>query len=210
MQRSAAQKRFHIFTRCEPNLFLIFAMDRLILLKALADYRTRYRAEHDFIGPFRILLAAPDAYQRSYLPGHITASAWIADPVMKKILLTHHAKLDRWLQPGGHADGNENVLEVAQTEAFEETGLKDLAPFIHGIFDLDIHPIPARTGFPQHVHYDVRFLFTVDADTPIVISHESHDLRWIDFDEVAALSGNNASIIRMLEKTKKLFTADEQ
>lgn len=99
----------------------------------------------------------PDALHRTCLDGHLTGSAVVVDPRSRRTLLIHHAKLDRWLQPGGHADGDGNLAAVAWREASEETGLDDLHVVLPAI-DLDIHTIPARGDEPTHVHLDVRFL----------------------------------------------------
>jgi 8-oxo-dGTP pyrophosphatase MutT (NUDIX family) len=116
-------------------------------------------------------------------------------------LLVHHAKLNKWLQPGGHADGDEDVLRVATREAQEETGLTNLALLTSDIFDLDIHPIPARDDFPEHLHYDVRFAFVASRQDKIVISNESHDAQWIRMENVGDLTQRNPSIMRMVKKS---------
>jgi 8-oxo-dGTP pyrophosphatase MutT (NUDIX family) len=135
------------------------------------------------------------------LPGHITGSAWIVDEDKSHVLLVHHAKLNKWLQPGGHADGDENILQVALREAEEETGIKNLSLLKAEIFDLDIHTIPSRNDFPEHLHYDVRFAFTASKDDELKVSHESHDLQWVKIDQVPVYTQFNKSIERMVEKT---------
>ena len=142
----------------------------------------------------------PSCYLRTHLPGHITGSAWIVNTERTHVLLVHHAKLNKWLQPGGHADGDENILNVALREAEEETGLTDFN-YKNSIFDIDIHPIPARKDFPQHLHYDIRLLLETNQLYPPMVSEESHDVRWIALQEVAALSQHNPSILRMIQKT---------
>src|SRR4051812_42515904 len=124
--------------------------DRASLLAALGKYKTVYEEERAFIPRFIELLQNTDAYQRTHLPGHITGSAWIVNSDSTKVLLVEHAKLHKWLQPGGHADGDENVLRVALKEVDEETGLTNLS-YDGQLFDIDIHSIPARKdlSFPQ-------------------------------------------------------------
>jgi 8-oxo-dGTP pyrophosphatase MutT (NUDIX family) len=175
-------------------------LDREWIVNSLANYRTSFSEEKPFVSEFLELLKHPDAFQRFHLPGHITGSSWILDTSRKFVLLVHHGTLDRWLQPGGHAEGEENVLNVALREAQEETGVKDFKILQEDIFDLDIHPIPARKGFPDHLHYDIRFLFEADKKEKIVVSDESHDVAWVAIDELSALTQNNPSIMRMVHK----------
>jgi 8-oxo-dGTP pyrophosphatase MutT (NUDIX family) len=173
---------------------------RVELIEALRKYSTSFNEENNFIELFLDLLKSPDAYQRTHLPGHITGSAFIVDQNREFTLLTHHAKLNKWLQPGGHADGDENVMRVALREAEEETGLKNFKLVTSEIFDLDIHLIPARKDFPEHYHYDIRFLFIASKDEPLVITEESHDLGWKKISDIEMLTGNNPSMVRMAKK----------
>ncbi len=177
-------------------------MNRIELLESISRYDTPFGEEAVFLPLFEELLAHPRAYYRDHLPGHITASSWIVDKKRQHVLLVYHAKLNRWLQPGGHADGDEDVVAVARKEAEEETGLRNLTLTTPRIFDLDVHVIPARQNFPEHFHYDVRFCFQTSMDEPLVISEESHDLRWVEFGDVNELTGRNKSIQRMLEKSR--------
>lgn len=180
-------------------------VDRTSLIEALQKYDSPYHEETAFRKQFVELLQHPRAFYRDHLPGHITGSAWIIDPSHEYALLTHHAKLHRWLQPGGHADGQEDVLAVAQREAWEETGLTSIKVLHHGIFDIDIHAIPARPDFPGHLHYDIRFLLVAKKDEPFTISEESKDLAWFGQPEIVQKTGSNQSILRMVEKVRNLF-----
>lgn len=172
------------------------------LVTALTQYHTMFPEEARFITSFIELLQHPRAYFRDHLPGHITASALIVDPEFRVTLLTHHAKLNRWLQPGGHADGDEDVTAVSLKEAIEETGLAPLRLLTPGIFDIDIHPIPERSDFPGHVHYDLRFVWIADPGLPLTLTRESHDLAWIPLRDLPEKTGRNGSILRMAEKLK--------
>lgn len=140
-----------------------------------------------------------DCFQRSLAKGHITGSAWVVNADGSEILLTHHRKLDRWLQLGGHADGESDVLSVALTEAREESGLCDFTHIGSGIFDIDIHPIPERKGEPEHLHYDVRYVLRANGGTDYIVSDESHDLRWVKPEEVESLT-TELSMRRMVQK----------
>lgn len=146
--------------------------------------------------------AHEDCLLRSCEPGHLTGSAWIVSPDRRRTLLTHHRKLDKWLQLGGHADGDGDLLAVALREAREESGLADVRAVSSVLFDVDRHWIPARKTDPGHFHYDLRFLFEADPAAPLAISGESKDLAWVDLDRVTALNPEE-SMGRMVRKTEK-------
>ncbi|MBI4877737.1 MAG: NUDIX hydrolase [Acidobacteria bacterium] len=139
-------------------------------------------------------------FERSLLCGHVTGSAWVVNRERTHALLVHHARLGRWLQPGGHCDGDPNVLGVALRETLEETGLT-ATPVSSSVFDVDAHQIPARKQEPAHIHYDVRFLLEADGRLAPVVSEESHDVRWVPLGEVGALN-TDASVLRLVAKTQ--------
>ncbi len=178
-------------------------MDRAKLRENLENYRTPFEEEAAFVSEFLNLTYDENAFKRERLEGHFTASAWIVNKRRTHSLLTLHKNLNRWLQLGGHADGNENLLEVAMIEAKEESGLETLQMVDIGIFDIDKHIIPERGEVPEHFHYDVRFLLEAELIEPLVISAEGKDLAWINFYDVEDMTGFNTSIVRMLEKTSK-------
>lgn len=177
------------------------------LLTQLKAYNSEYAEEMVFRQRFIYLLENHhNCFERSLLTGHITGSAWIVDQSFSAAFMTHHAKLNKWLQPGGHADGDENVARVALKEALEETSMKGLTLYSPEIFDLDIHVIPERKGIPQHEHFDIRYLIVTDKETAYQITEESHDLAWLSLDEVAGKTDANQSIMRMVEKTRSKVT----
>jgi 8-oxo-dGTP pyrophosphatase MutT (NUDIX family) len=176
----------------------------LLDLPTQLRHYSSYTEESVVVNQFLELLKHPRAYHRDHLPGHITGSAWIVNKSRTKTLLIQHAKLKRWLQPGGHADGERNILNVARREAEEETGLKRFKIISESIFDLDIHLIPDLKDFPQHWHYDVRFLFEGDENDELVISDESTGLTWFELHSLKELTENNSSIMRMVHKTNIL------
>lgn len=184
-------------------------MDRKQFIRMLEAYNPADEEEQLFKGQFRELLNHADAFQRNHLPGHLTASSWIIDLSREFVLLTHHAKLNKWLQPGGHADGNENLLSVALREAEEETGLKNFHLVHPEIFDIDIHIIPARNEFPEHFHFDVRYLLQTDPQDTLILSEESHALAWIPSNDVQRISDGNRSMIRMANKVRALFGTNQ-
>jgi 8-oxo-dGTP pyrophosphatase MutT (NUDIX family) len=137
-----------------------------------------------------------DCLLRSNLAGHLTASAFVIDRERKHLLLVHHKALERWLQPGGHADGDPDLEAVARYEVFEETGLRGLAPVTPRPFDLDIHSIPERKGVPAHLHYDVRFLFAADGGfVPKGNDREVHRAAWVPLSDLESM-GVDESVLR--------------
>lgn len=137
-----------------------------------------------------------EAFARSRLAGHFTGSAWLVSADGQRVLLTHHRKLDRWLQLGGHADGDVDLAGVALREAQEESGLSDLR-IEGGIFDLDRHRIPARGDEPEHWHYDVRYVVRCAGSEDFVLSEESHALAWVDITALAQAADTEESLRRM-------------
>ena len=138
-----------------------------------------------------------DAHRRECLEGHLTASALVVDAAGGRVLLTHHKKLDRWLQLGGHCDGDANLPGVALREAVEEGGIAELR-IDPSILDLDIHPIPEHGGVAAHLHYDTRFLIHAPPGAEPVVSEESHDVRWVRVEDALELV-EDVSLRRMLE-----------
>jgi 8-oxo-dGTP pyrophosphatase MutT (NUDIX family) len=113
-------------------------------------------------------------------------------------LLTHHRKLDKWLQLGGHADGDHDVVRVALTEAREESGIADVRLLHPEIFDLDIHVIPARSSEAEHLHFDVRYV-VLAGHADHVVGLESFDLAWVPVDRITDFT-NEESMLRMARK----------
>lgn len=144
----------------------------------------------------------PDCYSAShYRPGHITGSAWILSPNSALVLLTHHRKLDRWFQLGGHLEFGEGPLEGATREAHEESGLTRVTLASRAIFDIDVHLIPARAGVPAHLHHDIRYQFIADPAEPLGVTAESRALAWVSLEEAARLNSDE-SLLRMIRKTR--------
>jgi len=139
-------------------------------------------------------------YKRTLECGHVTASAWITNPQYTHALMLHHKKLNRWLQPGGHVEQDSDVSTAALREAREETGITNLQIIGDGIFDIDIHTIPANRKETEHQHFDIRFLLEAALEATPAVSDESNDVRWFTLDEIAAINGE-ASIQRMILKT---------
>jgi 8-oxo-dGTP pyrophosphatase MutT (NUDIX family) len=140
-----------------------------------------------------------DCCERTLALGHFTGSAWLVSADCQRVLLTHHRKLDRWLQLGGHADGNGDLAEVALREAGEESGLAGLR-VESVVFDLDRHLIPARKNEAEHWHYDVRFIVHAGSNEDFVVGPESHDLAWRVVSELVDDEHADESVRRMARK----------
>ena len=150
-----------------------------------------------------------DCFERSLAAGHLTASAWLLNKDTSQVLLTHHTKLNMWLQLGGHCDGDPDILGVAIKEAQEESGITQIYPVSEDIFDIDIHLIPAYKQDTAHYHYDVRFLLQVTSDEKIRMSKESKELRWVDRD-IKNFPTNSPSMLRMFHKWKRQLSIPEE
>ena len=166
---------------------------------ALRDYWRRWPLEETIVALFVELLdEGVEAFRRERLAGHFTSGVWLVSTDGARVLMTHHRKLERWLQLGGHADGDTDMARVALKEAQEESGLRGLSVEGDSIFDLDRHWIPERKGVPGHWHYDVRYVVRAGADENYVVSDESHDLAWRSIMELA--NDPDESLGRMARK----------
>ena len=177
-------------------------MHRRKLLDLLAEYATTYPQEETVIHRFvNFVEDEPRCFERDCWRGHVTGSAWLLDTQLNRLLLTHHKKLDMWLQLGGHSDGEADTPLAAQREAEEESGVavRLLRP---QILDIDIHEIPARKSDPAHYHFDVRFCFQALSDE-VAVSDESNDLAWIEIAEIERYT-REESILRMRNKWRVL------
>jgi 8-oxo-dGTP pyrophosphatase MutT (NUDIX family) len=139
-----------------------------------------------------------DGHLRSCLEGHLTASALLVDSSFTQVLLLHHRKLGRWLQPGGHCDGDANLPAVALRECVEETGIAGLEidPLI---VDLDIHRIPARPGEPEHDHLDTRFVVVAPPGAEPQHNHEALGMAFFPLEEALRRAGDD-SLRRLIRR----------
>ncbi len=168
-------------------------------LAGLGRFQAQTARDTEQWARFADLVSAHGDYAFSRDPligGHITGSAFILSPDRRAVLLTHHRKLNIWVQLGGHCDGIADVRFVALKEAYEESGLTRLRMLSDEIFDIDIHEIPANPKEPAHLHYDARFLMQAEAGE-IVVSDESHDLKWVPLTDIQTYT-REASVLRMV------------
>ena len=148
-----------------------------------------------------------DALLRSCRPGHLTGSALVVDPSDRRILVLFHTKLQRWLQPGGHADGDGDLARVALREAIEETGIAGLRVCEPPV-DLDVHVVdpPAEDA---HEHHDVRYLVVAPPGAVAVGNHESEVLRWVHRHELEEL-GADRGLLRLADRALERLTLLER
>ncbi|WP_266182540.1 NUDIX hydrolase [Dyella humicola] len=170
-----------------------------VLLAQFQHYGRQWPGEQDTRHFVELLTTRPHAFERGCLDAHFTGSAWLVSADGERVLLTHHRKLGRWLQLGGHADGDTDLARVALREAEEESGLDDLS-VLREPFDLDRHRIPARGDEPEHWHYDVRYVVRAGANEQFVLSEESNALTWRSVGEIADDPASDASLRRMARK----------
>ena len=183
-------------------------MHRRALLDLLARYAKRRPGEQALVRRFEEFVRGhEDCLSRSCRPGHLTASAWILSPCGEQVLLTHHKKLGKWLQLGGHVDGEPQVERACLREAQEESGMQRFS-FVSGDdaltpLDLDVHAIPARAVEPEHLHWDVRFLLQAAPAQPLVCSDESNRLEWVEAGALSTFT-QEESVLRLHRKAVEL------
>lgn len=186
-------------------------MYRDSLLREVKEYAQRHPDEAECAQRFQTLLESrKDCFLRTCPRGHVTASAWIVSHDGQRSVLTHHRKLGRWIQAGGHCDGDPEPWRIAIREAQEETGLWDLRGVLCDgrmqPIDLDVHAIPAVDGDPAHEHFDVRYLLVAAPGQTLRASPESHEVRWVGWDELTGLT-TEESVLRLAAKARAAWTA---
>jgi 8-oxo-dGTP pyrophosphatase MutT (NUDIX family) len=170
------------------------------LLRRLLEYARRVPTDQHTVREFEVLLALPgDPFSRvRYQPGHVTASGVVLSPDGGSVLMILHAKLGRWLQPGGHVESTDVSLRAAAArEVLEETGIEveeDDEPLV----DLDIHDIPGRPEAPAHEHFDVRFGFRAREGQALRVA-EVLAARWIPTGEVQQMQ-TDSSVLRAVSR----------
>lgn len=183
-------------------------MHRNDLLAKLREYKKRHPDEAACADRYIEFVEQNEScFERSHMAGHVTGSAWLVNRAGDEVLLTHHRKLDKWLQFGGHADGHHDVLDVAKRETQEESGLTNFEPVSTELFDIDVHLIPARKQDPEHYHYDARFVFRALGDEPFVVSDESHELAWVKLVDLEKYT-TEVSMLRMRDKWLRQRSAE--
>jgi 8-oxo-dGTP pyrophosphatase MutT (NUDIX family) len=175
------------------------------LSSELEEHARAYPPNAPVVARMRELLDSDgQPYSRSQIePGHFTASAFVLCPERRRVLLVHHAKLGRWLQPGGHVEASDSDLEsTARREVTEETGVWPGQRLGSGIFDVDIHAIPGRPKEGAHLHFDVRYAFVAEGNT-LSASDEVLGARWVELSAVAGLT-DEESVLRCIVRLAAL------
>lgn len=176
-------------------------MHRTKLITQLLNYQPRCKQQRDCVNKIiKFVSEQSNCFERENNYGHITGSAWLLDHTKKKALLTHHRKLKLWCQLGGHADGENDILNVALREAKEESGIEDITPLSDKIFDIDIHWIPENKGVAGHYHFDIRYLLQVTQPADFVVSDESFELAWVPLKDYTELQFDD-SVMRLFRKS---------
>ena len=184
-------------------------MHRENLLQLLERYKTPFLEEAAMVSRTqRFIMNHHNCFDRSLASGHVTGSSWVVNPDRTHALMLHHRKLDLWLQPGGHADGDTDIHNVVIKETSEESGIAvDAIKLLnHEIFDVDIHTIYASQYDPRHEHFDIRFLLEIDDKQTIPGNDESHQIGWVPLNNIQQFN-NFRSLYRMTRKTRQQFPA---
>jgi len=182
-------------------------MHRQELLSLLNNYQTAYIEEAGMATKTRLfVMQHENCFDRQLSVGHVSGSAWVVNPARTHVLLLHHRKLNLWLQPGGHADGDPDILRVILNEASEETGisLEHIHLLHQNIFDIDVHIVHESIHDTRHTHYDIRFLVEIDDRLPIPGNQESHQIAWVPLNLVPRFN-NALSFHRLARKTMQLL-----
>ncbi len=115
---------------------------------------------------------------------HLTSSGIILNETLDKMLMVHHNIYNTWAWTGGHADGNDNLFNVATQEIEEETGLDTFYPLSEEIYSIDIVPvfghIKRGVYVSSHLHLNVTYVFIADENRPLRVKpDENSGVMWV-------------------------------
>ena len=179
-------------------------MNKNTLLAQIVAYLQEYPNDAHPQKTLDFLNENDNFWQKENSAGHVTASVWIVNGNKNKALLTHHKKLEKWFQLGGHVESeDEDIFAACLREAKEESGLQNLILPEKTLFDIDVHLIPtSKSGFPAHFHYDIRVLLIAEEDEAINFDkNESKSVKWFDFEAMKTLF-TEESLLRMIAKSE--------
>lgn len=147
----------------------------------------------------------PDAFYRTNLLAHMTASAWVVNPQRSKVLMVYHRLYDSWSWAGGHADGEEDLLAVALREVREETGVQRLRPVTEEIYSLEVLTVDGHEKHgryvPSHLHLNVTYLLEAEEDQPLrVCEAENSGVAWFSLADALSASTEPWFVERIYKK----------
>ena len=147
----------------------------------------------------------PDAFLRSNLVAHMTASAWVVNPARDQVLMVYHKIYDSWSWTGGHADGDTDLARVALREVREETGVRSARLVSEEIFSLEVLTVDGHIKHgayvPSHLHMNVTYLIEADEHDPLTVCPEEHSgVRWFSLDGALAASSEPWFVERIYKK----------
>ena len=146
-----------------------------------------------------------DVLTRNNEFGHFTASAWVVNKERTKVLMIYHNIYKSWAWTGGHADGENNLLETAIRELKEETGVKNVKVLDNNIFSLEIICVNGHVKrgkyVSSHVHLNLTYLFEVDENEILRIKlDENSGVKWINIENVEKVSNEKWMIENVYKK----------
>lgn len=177
------------------------------LLAQLEAYNRIYNNEKEMVSLIEefVCLNGERAFLRHNYPVHITASGWIFNETLNKVLLIYHKKLDKLLQPGGHCEIDDlNLQMTALREVKEETGLTNIVPASEEIYHIDIHSIPKSNSEIAHFHYDICYSFIALSEQIDVAARELEWARWYEAGKLEKLRIDDKALCNMIKKQVKL------
>ena len=172
-------------------------------IKAYRPWNEQERQDQVLILDF--LRKNPDAFYRTNLLAHMTASAWVVNPQRSKALMVYHRLYDSWSWTGGHADGEEDLLAVALREVREETGVQRLRPVTEEIYSLEVLTVDGHEKHgryvPSHLHLNVTYLLEAEEDQPLrVCEAENSGVAWFSLTDALSASTEPWFIERIYKK----------
>ena len=172
-------------------------------IKAYRPWNEQERQDQVLILDF--LRKNPDAFYRTNLLAHMTASAWVVNPQRSKVLMVYHRLYDSWSWAGGHADGEEDLLAVALREVREETGVQRLRPVTEEIYSLEVLTVDGHEKHgryvPSHLHLNVTYLLEAEEDQPLrVCEAENSGVAWFSLADALSASTEPWFIERIYKK----------
>ena len=172
-------------------------------IKAYRPWNEQERQDQALILAF--LERNPDAFYRSNLLAHMTASAWVVNPQRSKVLMVYHRLYDSWSWAGGHADGEEDLLAVALREVREETGVQRLRPVTEEIYSLEVLTVDGHEKHgryvPSHLHLNVTYLLEAEEDQPLrVCEAENSGVAWFSLADALSASTEPWFVERIYKK----------